>query len=113
MEGGDDDASIDMSYFRFLKHCLLRTSGPRLASLAFIELRDVLFSAHKAEGFLLWRTNENNYQYYLRAAKFFSTTDDAIARKASANLIGTMLKLNAVHRERRRSARFRFPEDGF
>ena len=95
MEGGDDDASIDMSYFRFLKHCLLRTSGPRLASLAFIELRDVLFSAHKAEGFSC-AANENNYQYYLRAAKFFSTTDDAIARKASANLIGTMLKLNAV-----------------
>ena len=88
----DDDASTNSSYRRFLKHCLLRTSGPRLASLALIELRDVLFSLHKEKGSS--GSSEDNYQYYLRAAKFFSATDDAITRKASANLIGAMLKLN-------------------
>ena len=89
----DDDASTNASYRRFLKHCLLRTSGPRLASLALIELRDVLFSSHKEKGSSSGSI-EDNYQYYLRAAKFFSATDDAITRKASANLIGAMLKLN-------------------
>ena len=59
-----------------------------------MELRDVLFSAHKAEGSSSMANEKDNYQYYLRAAKFFSATDDAITRKASANLIGAMLKLN-------------------
>ncbi|CAL6393861.1 unnamed protein product [Bathycoccus prasinos] len=95
MNRGADDACTSASYRRFLKHCLLRTSGPRLASLALIELRDVLFSAHKAEGSSSMANERDNYQYYLRAAKFFSATDDAITRKASANLIGAMLKLNS------------------
>ena len=95
MNRGADDACTSASYRRFLKHCLLRTSGPRLASLALIELHDVLFSAHKAEGSSSMANERDNYQYYLRAAKFFSATDDAITRKASANLIGAMLKLNS------------------
>ena len=91
-ETESDDACSSLSYRRYLKHCLLRTSGSGLASLALVELQDVLSAAKKSN---MNHGESDDYQYYLRAAKFFSASDDSVVRKAAAGLLGTMVKLDA------------------